>query len=156
MTRWYVAGPDGEPHGPYEAESLRAYAAEGRINGSTRLCLDGTTDWVPASSVEAVGIAPIPVGNDAVAFIVPINVPASVVISCWLGVVSMVLCIPLGPVGGPIAVILGVIGLRKLSRATNGTSTGHGLGVARAWIGIVTGSIGLLLGLAVIVFAALN
>lgn len=154
MTRWYVAGPNGEPHGPYDAASLRGYAAEGRIAGSTRVCVEGTTDWVPASSVDDLGIAPVPVGNDAAAFIVPIGVPVSAVLSCWMGIISMLVCWPLGPV----ALILGIVGLRTIKRSQPepDPTTSRALGIARAWIGIITGSIGTLIAAVLVVFMVIG
>ncbi|MCP3905993.1 MAG: DUF4339 domain-containing protein [Planctomycetes bacterium] len=154
MARWYVAGPNGEPHGPYDADSLRGYAAEGRIDGSTRVCVEGATTWVPASSVDDLGIAPLPAGNDAAAFIVPIGVPVSAVISCWMGIVSMIVCFPLGPV----ALILGIVGLRTIKRSQPEAdpTTSRPLGIARAWIGIITGSIGTLIAVAFVVLIAIG
>jgi hypothetical protein len=78
--------------------------------------------------------------------IIPTNPMAAV--SCYLGIVSMILCI-LGPLLGPLAVLLGVLGLKKWS--VQESAYGKTTSTIRAWIGIVTGVLGTLIGIGVIV-----
>lgn len=58
--RYWLSHGDGQVHGPYELEDLRAYVAQGRVTGATQLCQDGTNNWVPASSVLGVGPTGLP------------------------------------------------------------------------------------------------
>ena len=52
--RYWLSNGDGKTYGPYEVEELRKYAAEGRLDGTVQLCAEGSSQWVPASSVVAV------------------------------------------------------------------------------------------------------
>ncbi len=69
-------------------------------------------------------------------------------ISCWLGIFSLLLC-GLGVVLGPIAIGLGWWGLKKWK----GQESVYGAkaSAARAWIGIVSGVLGTLLSIAVLI-----
>jgi hypothetical protein len=146
--RWYVAGPDGSPHGPYDADALRGYAAEGRITGLTRVCVEGSTEWVPASSVAELGIAPATSVDPGLGLLVPVNMPVSVIIGSWLGFFSILGCLPLGP----LALLLGWTGLREIRRrSATSTENTQQIGAIRAWTAIVTGSISTLVGIAAII-----
>jgi hypothetical protein len=83
--------------------------------------------------------------------IIPTNPLAA--ISCWLGLFSVVLC-GFGIVLGPIAITLGVLGLKKwkLQESKYGATASK----ARAWIGIVSGGLGTLVSIASIVLAISN
>ncbi|MFN3167954.1 MAG: hypothetical protein ACE37H_12920 [Phycisphaeraceae bacterium] len=83
--------------------------------------------------------------------IIPTNPLAAV--SCYTGILSMILCI-LGPLLGPIAVVLGVLGLKKW----NATESAYGktTSTIRAWIGIVTGILGTLIGIGVIIVISID
>lgn len=78
--------------------------------------------------------------------IIPTNPLAAV--SCYTGIVSMILCI-FGPLLGPIAIITGYLGLKKWN--VTETSYGKTTSTIRAWIGIVTGILGTLLGIVVLI-----
>jgi len=81
--------------------------------------------------------------------IVPTNPLAA--ISCYLGIVSMIACV-VGPLLGPLAVLLGVLGLKKWKAQES--AYGKTTSTIRAWIGIVTGILGTLIGIVVIVMLA--
>ncbi|XAL98439.1 hypothetical protein OT109_12720 [Phycisphaeraceae bacterium D3-23] len=78
--------------------------------------------------------------------IIPTNPLAA--ISCYMGIFSMILCIA-GPLLGPLAILLGVLGLKKWN--VQESAYGKTTSTIRAWIGIVTGSLGTLIGIAAIV-----
>lgn len=42
-----IIGADQNEYGPIDAEQLRQWISEGRINGQTRACIDGTQEWKP-------------------------------------------------------------------------------------------------------------
>lgn len=46
-----IIGGDGQEYGPVTAEQLRAWIAENRANGETKVCPEGATDWVPLSAL---------------------------------------------------------------------------------------------------------
>lgn len=83
--------------------------------------------------------------------IIPTNPLAA--LSCYCGIVSMLFCF-LGLILGPLAIFTG---RKSLSKSLSIESDyGAATSKIRAWIGIVTGSIGTALGLAVIVFGILG
>lgn len=69
-----------------------------------------------------------PVGNDAVSGIIPYKNPPAL-IAYYLGLFSLLPCFPIGL----IALVLGIIGLRKVYAAPEVRGTVH------AWIGIILG-----------------
>ena len=73
--------------------------------------------------------------------IIPTNPLAA--LSCWIGIGSMVLC-GFGVLLGPIAIVLGWLGLKKwkMQESNYGATTSK----VRAWIGIVTGILGVVIG----------
>lgn len=77
--------------------------------------------------------------------IVPTNPLAAV--ACYAGILSVVCCIA-GPLLGPLAIVLGVLGLKKWK--VQESQYGQTTSTIRAWIGIVTGIVGTLLGVVVV------
>jgi len=79
--------------------------------------------------------------------LVPTNPLAAV--ACWTGIFSVLLC-GLGVVLGPIALITGIISLK---RGTLVEQSGYGKATtkARSWIGIVTGGVGTIVSIVFIV-----
>lgn len=75
--------------------------------------------------------------------IIPTNPLAA--LSCWIGIGSVVLC-GFGALLGPIAIVLGWLGLKKwkMQESSYGATTSK----VRAWIGISTGGLGFLVGVA--------
>jgi hypothetical protein len=73
--------------------------------------------------------------------IIPTNPLAA--LSCWIGIGSVVLC-GFGVLLGPIAIVLGWLGLKKwkMQESAYGATTSK----ARAWIGIVAGVLGFVFG----------
>jgi len=73
--------------------------------------------------------------------IIPTNPLAA--LSCWIGIGSVALC-GFGVLLGPIAIVLGWLGLKKwkMQESSYGATTSK----VRAWIGIVTGMIGIVIG----------
>jgi hypothetical protein len=71
--------------------------------------------------------------------IIPTNPLAA--LSCWIGIGSVVLC-GFGVLLGPIAIVLGWLGLKKwkMQESSYGATTSK----VRAWIGITTGILGFL------------
>ncbi|MCG8508223.1 MAG: hypothetical protein MI741_03250 [Rhodospirillales bacterium] len=80
--------------------------------------------------------------------IIPTNPLAA--ISCYMGIFSIIICIG-GVLLGPIAIVLGLLGLKKwkMQESTYGKTAS----TIRAWIGIVTGAIGTVVGIIVLIYA---
>jgi hypothetical protein len=49
--RYWLSTGDGTTYGPYTLEELRQFVEEGRVHEHCHLCLDGSSQWVSASSV---------------------------------------------------------------------------------------------------------
>jgi hypothetical protein len=79
--------------------------------------------------------------------LVPTNPLAAV--ACWMGIFSLFTCYG-GVVLGPCALVMGIISLKK-GAAIRETAYGRGTSLARSWIGIVTGGLSTLVGIAAIV-----
>jgi hypothetical protein len=79
---------------------------------------------------------------EATDVLIPTNVSGYSLAACYLGLIS---CLPiLGPVTGIIAVVSGIIALRRRKQSKNRGSYGAVTGDMRAVIGIVLGSLGFL------------
>ena len=52
MSKYYYAGSDKKPVGPFTAEELRALAAEGQINDNIYVIGEGETAWVKYSDMK--------------------------------------------------------------------------------------------------------
>jgi hypothetical protein len=74
--------------------------------------------------------------------IVPTNPLAA--IGCYTGIFSIICC-PIGLLLGPLAIVLSVIGLNKwkMQESAYGATTSK----IRAWVGIITGILGTLVGI---------
>jgi hypothetical protein len=79
--------------------------------------------------------------------LIPTNPLAAV--ACWTGILSVVLC-GLGVLLGPVALVTGVISLKKGAIIQQSTY-GKGASTVRSWIGIVTGALGTLISLAFVI-----
>ena len=55
---YWLAEPGGQPQGPYDVAALRQFQAQGRITGSSQVCAEGSTTWMPAASL--LGASPPP------------------------------------------------------------------------------------------------
>lgn len=87
----------------------------------------------------------------AVDVLIPTNPLAA--FSCWIGLASVLFCF-FGVILGPIAIVLGWLGLKKwkLQESSYGATTSK----VRAWIGIVSGGLGTLVSLVAIVVTVIN
>lgn len=78
--------------------------------------------------------------------VIPTNPLAA--LSCWIGIGSLVLCMA-GPLLGPIAIVLGWLGLKKWTHQES--AYGATTSKIRAWIGIVSGALGTVVGVLVLI-----
>lgn len=84
--------------------------------------------------------------------LVPTNPLAAV--ACWLGIFSVLTCYG-GILLGPISLALGIVSLKKGAMIRE-TAYGRGSSLARSWIGIVTGSLGTVVGIVMLIFVLLR
>jgi hypothetical protein len=149
MSQQYkIKGTDGAEYGPVSTEELQHWIAQSRCTRESLVKVDGSGEWVPLATLPefqdafaAPPPAPAPAsaqGEGGVSTVIPYkNVPA--LIAYYVGVFCIIcpplLCFP--------AIILGVIGLRRVKENPEVKGTAH------AWIGILSGSFFLLLSIVI-------
>ncbi len=89
---------------------------------------------------------------DVIDGIMPTNPLAA--IACWTGIFSLITCYA-GALLGPIALVTGVVSLKK-GAIVQQSNYGKATSTARSWIGIVTGALGTIVGLVLIVLQLLR
>lgn len=152
---------DGQEFGPATVEMIRQWALEGRVTKDALLI---PADGGEAKSVfaepalAAVLSAPPTVAaalpqqaeTDATGGLIPYKNPPAL-IGYYVSVFSLIPC--LGLLLGPIAIVLGIIGLRKKAQHPNVRGTAHAL------VAIILGAlttVGNIVGIVMIIPAALN
>jgi len=149
MSQQYkIKGTDGAEYGPVSTEELQHWIAQSRCTRESLVKVDGSGEWVSLATLPefqdafaAPPPAPAPAsaqGEGGVSTVIPYkNVPA--LIAYYVGVFCIIcpplLCFP--------AIILGVIGLRRVKENPEVKGTAH------AWIGILSGSFFLLLSIVI-------
>jgi hypothetical protein len=153
-----IIGGDGQQYGPVNAEQLRQWHAERRVNGQTKLQAEGTAEWQPLATMpefaNLFAAPPPPVVPPITAAVRHPVSPSMAPVSrqhCGLAVTSMVLGILslccLGPVTGLPALVCGLVALNKINHS-NGTLNGRGQALA----GIITSIISVLMFFAWLMF----
>jgi hypothetical protein len=147
MSQQYkIKGTDDTEYGPVSTEELQQWVAQNRCTRESLVEVDGSGEWVPLATLpefqDAFAAAPAS-AEGGVSTVIPYkNVPA--LIAYYVGVFCIIcpplLCFP--------AIILGVIGLRRVKENPEVKGTAH------AWIGILSGSFFLLLSIVVGVFVS--
>ena len=56
-----IIGADQKEYGPIPADQIRQWISEGRANGQTMVCAEGTTDWKPLEMFPEFGLMASPV-----------------------------------------------------------------------------------------------
>src|SRR5580765_2321902 len=51
-----IIGADQKQYGPLPSEQIRQWIAEGRLNGQTPACLEGTAEWKPLAMFPEFGL----------------------------------------------------------------------------------------------------
>ena len=155
---YIVVGPDGKEHGPVELETLVKWAQEGSlpVHAPVRDLTTGANTSAgqmaelrslypaqdfsqapgPAVATASKGTALIPTGNP------------KALLSYYIGLASLIPCF--GLFSAPVAIALGVKGLRAYNENPAAFGKGHAIA------GIVLASIGLAGHLFVIVLVAIN
>ncbi len=157
-----VQGADGTEYGPVEIDALRQWAIQGRIAPNAMIVPQGGGDGAPASAHPVIGpiinapptvrgAIPPETTGDATGGLIPYKNPPALA-AYYVGIGSLVALIlfPLGLVVGPIAVVLGIKGLRRRKREPEVK------GAAHAWAGIVIGGLVALITLGVIVLIGVS
>lgn len=139
---------DGRTFGPAGMDVIVQWSKEGRVPRNAMLVRAGGDDERPAMSepmLAAILNAPPTVStglrppqDDGVSVLIPYRNPPALT-GYYIGIVSW---LPLvGLLAGPMAIVLGVKGLRRCAKEPRVR------GMAHAWIAIIMGSIGTLISL---------
>lgn len=157
---YWVRLPDGTEYGPGSITLMRQWTAEGRVpRSATLITRDGTPPVPVIEQPELrevfegkVDIDSLPKaqGEDVLASLVPYrNMPA-----LWGYYIGIFALIPgTGLLLGPVALVLGFIGVRLVKSRPGSKGTAH------AWVAILLGSIATLLnfaGIAALLIARWN
>lgn len=150
MNQWYY-GSQGQQNGPMAESELRRLIGQGTITQATLVWREGLLEWKPLSSVTelhlppVIGMAPMPYAQ------IPGYAPNSAlaIASMVCGIVSIMMCY-VHAVSAIPAVICGHMALKKI-RESEIPMAGRGMAIA----GLVTGYLGILIQLAMIVAATL-
>lgn len=135
-----IKGQDQKDYGPVNAEQVRLWLAQGRVDARTLVLAEGATEWRPVASFPefAVAAAPPPMQpayaspDNTIATIIPYrNAPA--LVAYYLGVFSLIPC--LGFFLGLGSIVMGVIGLNHAGKRPEAKGKVH------AWVGIVLGAL---------------
>ncbi len=141
-----IIGSDQKEYGPIDAESVRQWLAEGRLNAQSLARAEGAGQWQPLAAFPELArqisqtTAPPPLvrpppagtGGETIATIIPYRNPRAL-LAYYLGIFSLFPV--LGMFLGIAAFILALQGLRLASRHPAAKGKVH------AWIGIVCGGI---------------
>jgi hypothetical protein len=141
MSQQYkIKGTDGAEYGPVSTEELQQWIAQNRCTRETLVQVDDSGEWAPLGTLPEFQSAPdlpatAPKGDGGVSTLIPYkNTPA--LVGYYLAVFSGLglLCPPAGFVLALPALILGIIGLKKVKANPEAKGTVH------AWIGILGGA----------------
>jgi hypothetical protein len=150
MTSWYY-GSQGQQHGPISESELRRLLADGTLTQQTMVWRDGWADWKVVADVgewqTAAAITPSVLPHEPSSYAVPTQCGLAIA-SMICGIVCLLTCYVHGIAAIP-AVICGHMALKKI-RESDVPMAGRGMAIA----GLVTGYLGLLLQIAMLVFLA--
>ena len=152
---YHIVGSDNQPRGPIDAATLNQWITEGRANGQTMTCEEGSQEWKPLAMFSEfapalVAAPPSPTAasqSDSTGGLIPYkNVPA--LVGYYMGVFGLAsLClIGFGALWSIPTVVLGVIGLKRVKANPQIRGTAH------AWIAIVLGGLTTIAHVVAIVF----
>ena len=140
-----IKGEKDTEYGPINPTELRSWISQNRCNSNTLVEVDGSGNWVKLGTLADFAAAlgqqqpPASKGDGGVSSVIPYK-NKQALIAYYLGVFCIacppLLCLP--------AMILGIIGLRNVRANPEVKGTAH------AWIGIVSGTVFLLLSIGLI------
>jgi hypothetical protein len=54
VSKYFIAKPGGSSHGPYSLEQILAGCANGKVSPSMMVCAEGSSEWMPVTSLPGV------------------------------------------------------------------------------------------------------
>jgi hypothetical protein len=141
-----IIGADQKEYGPIAAEQIRQWVAEGRLNGLSKIQVEGSGVWRQLRDMPEFSAllprSPQPINLGATSQPSPAAAPSNNPLAGWAlgtGIASLTCCPLL--IFSPISIVLGVMALSRIKQHPN--QGGRGLAIA----GIVLGCISLLMGI---------
>jgi hypothetical protein len=146
----FLVARNGQQLGPFSETELQNMLATGQVALTDLVWLQGDAQWRPLNTIAS--FAPrLPPAGMGMNTVIPVTNPAALT-AYYLAVFSLIPCV--GLLLAIPALILGIIGLRKVKQNPLAKGTVH------AWIGIVLGALMTLLwgvgGIALLVVPALR
>ena len=142
-----IIGADQVEYGPITAEQVRQWVAEGRLNGLSKIQVDGSGQWKQLREMpEFASLLPPPPPPITLPAASPLSsaaVPPNNPLAAWslgTGIASLPCCFAF--VLSPLSIVLGAMALSQINRNPN--QGGRGLAAA----GIVLGCISLVMAIA--------
>lgn len=162
MAEWFY-GKDGTQHGPASEHEIASLITAGQIEASTIIWREGMTDWIPLSQApefqslsqqgatgadNAPYAAPQTNSGQAPYAGAPIPTDGLSIASLVCGVLAILAsCMYIGFIFGIPGVICGHMSLKKIKKSPTPIQ-GKGMAIA----GLVTGYIGTIISIAMVVF----
>ena len=134
-----IIGGDGKEYGPIPADQLRQWISQGRVNATTQVRLEGSSEWKKLSDFPELALAqlvtppPTPFGAPAPAAPAAAARTSGMAIAALvLGVLGFVTC----GITALVGLIFGIIALINIKRS-NGRLSGSGLAIASICVSVV-------------------
>jgi len=155
-----VIGGDGNEYGPISADQVRAWLAEGRLTGQSKIQAEGNVNWHPLA------IYPELTGDLAASLATPVATdpeprpaePAArtsgmAVTALVMGIVTMTLgwCCWIGFITGPLGIVFSIVSIGQVKRNPK-LMRGKGMAIT----GLILSGVGLLLTTVLIVIFIAN
>lgn len=90
--RWFTAGPDGQPLGPWTLAQLSQSVVDGSLSARSPVCPEGSQQWVAAGMDPALRfIVPTPATeDDGIGVLVPVNTTPMAIVVSYLALVVII------------------------------------------------------------------
>jgi hypothetical protein len=144
MSTYTVIGPDGTPSAPVDLQTLQTWASLGQLPPTAPVILpegiQTTAGQIPelGPALQHASGVPYAYQKPAGSKMIPTGNPAALW-GYYSGILAIVPCV--GLLAGPVAIICSIAGLRAYRRDPKI------FGVAHCIVGLVTGTLGLAIGM---------
>jgi len=152
---------DGQQTGPFEDAEIQAKLTAGACTYEDLAWREGMTDWQPLRVLLSQTILPPPLpssvppiaatemgDNAAMRILLPVGRSGWAIVAGYLGLFAMLV------VPAPLALIVSIVAIRDIRRSRSLPHPKHGMG--RAVFGLITGVLGTLLLLAILIGSLLG
>jgi hypothetical protein len=136
-----IIGADQNEYGPITAEQVRQWVAEGRLNGLSKIQVDGSGVWKELRQMPEFS-AILPPSPPAITLGAPrppssVGAPPKNPLAGWAlgtGIASVTCCFL--PILSPLSIVLGAVALSQINQ--NPKQSGRGLATAGIILGVIS------------------